>query len=315
MEIREAKEEDIPEIIDVLKASLGESKLQKSEEIWRYKHIENPFGRSLVLLATENEEIIGVRAFMRWKWQEGDTVYSAFRAVDTATHPSHQGKGVFKKLTLRAIEVAKEQGDHLIFNTPNSQSMPGYLKMGWEKVEKLEVRLMPVNPLKWSFGKEISQYVIQKKNLDATIEALTQKHTSIYSRKDIFFTPKSMNYLHWRYERNPLQDYEVISKEGFYLAAYVKEHEKFRELRVVEHLYDNKRDLRNLKRSVKNLAKKHGVQVVSLGNIGKSTSSLKVSGNFGPVLTFRNLTLGKDTENRFLSLKNWGYSLGDLELF
>lgn len=62
LQIRQALDTDIPAIIEVLKASLGESKLKKSEEIWRYKHVDNPFGKSLVLVAEENDEIIGVRA-------------------------------------------------------------------------------------------------------------------------------------------------------------------------------------------------------------------------------------------------------------
>ncbi len=145
MQIREATENDIPGILNVLKASLGESSSKKTEEVWRYKHIENPFGKSLVLIAAENEEIIGVRAFMRWQWQKEDKVYSAFRAVDTATHPSHQGKGIFKKLTLKALEIGKERGDHFVFNTPNTQSKPGYIKMGWKEVDKLKIQLRLLN--------------------------------------------------------------------------------------------------------------------------------------------------------------------------
>lgn len=96
MQIREATEHDIPEILDVLKASLGEISSKKTEAVWRYKHLDNPFGKSLILVAVENCKIIGIRALMKWKWQLGNTVFSALRAVDTATHPAHQGKGIFK---------------------------------------------------------------------------------------------------------------------------------------------------------------------------------------------------------------------------
>ena len=146
MIIREADHTDIPKILNVLKASLGETSSKKTEEVWRFKHIDNPFGESLVLVAEENNYIVGVRAFMRWKWQRGDQVYSAFRAVDTATHPDHQGKGIFKKLTLRALEIGKERGVHFVFNTPNTQSKPGYLKMGWEVVDRLRTCLLYTSP-------------------------------------------------------------------------------------------------------------------------------------------------------------------------
>src|SRR5688572_13844447 len=100
MQIREATELDIPIIVDLLKLSLGESLMPKSEAYWRWKHVENPFGASPVLLCFEDDMLIGVRAFMRWQWFHNGKIQTAVRAVDTATHPAHQGKGIFKKLTL-----------------------------------------------------------------------------------------------------------------------------------------------------------------------------------------------------------------------
>jgi N-acetylglutamate synthase-like GNAT family acetyltransferase len=50
MEIRPAHENDIPAIVELLKLSLGESLMPKSEAFWRWKHIDNPFGKSPVIL-------------------------------------------------------------------------------------------------------------------------------------------------------------------------------------------------------------------------------------------------------------------------
>ena len=144
MEIREATIQDTAAIITVLKKSLGEARLQKSDEIWKYKQVHNPFGASLVLLAVENKTIIGVRALMQWQWQHHTQMYNAYRAVDTATLPQHQGKGIFKKLTLTAVNHLKSLGTAFIFNTPNKQSKPGYLKMGWETAGKVKIAVIPV---------------------------------------------------------------------------------------------------------------------------------------------------------------------------
>ena len=105
MQIKKASKEDLPEIIKVLKASLGENDLPLSEEIWNYKHRDNPFGKSIMLVAEKDNKIAGVRALMRWEWKVGERNYSAFRAVDTATHPDFQGKGIFKKLTRNRSSV------------------------------------------------------------------------------------------------------------------------------------------------------------------------------------------------------------------
>lgn len=236
MQIREATELDIPEILKVLKASLGETSSKKTEAVWRYKHLNNPFGKSLVLVAEENNKLIGVRAFMRWEWQLSDRVFSAFRAVDTATHPDHQGKGIFKKLTLTALDLAKEQGNDFIFNTPNTQSKPGYLKMGWQEVDNIRVKFIFVNPLYWKKDdKAIYQVENSIENSNSLRKIITRRN-SLFKTHGKLFTPVSLEFLNWRYEKNPLQQYAVMATDRFYVAAYVKQHKFLKELRVVEKI-------------------------------------------------------------------------------
>jgi len=312
MLIREATEKDIPEILEVLKASLGETSSKKTEAVWRYKHVDNPYGKSLVLVAVENDSIIGVRAFMRWQWQLGDYVFSAFRAVDTATHPDHQGKGVFKKLTLNAIEIAKEQGDSFIFNTPNTQSLPGYLKMGWEEVDKLKIRIIPTNPLNWLNVKQTGHYKINNNISDSQIAGLISKYNNLKAEENKLFTLKSPEYLSWRYENNPLQKYEVNGDEDFYLAGYIKEHKYIKELRITEHIYSNDSGLQKINKTVKEISKKFGAHIITSTGL---SSGFGFSGNYGPVLTMRNVNLDLNFNRELLQLNNWSYTLGDLELF
>ncbi|TVZ28229.1 L-amino acid N-acyltransferase YncA [Gillisia sp. Hel_I_86] len=313
MQIREATDKDIPGILEVLKASLGETSSKKTEEVWRYKHVGNPFGRSLVLLAVENNEIIGIRAFMSWKWQKINVDYLAYRAVDTATHPSHQGKGVFKKLTLAAIDIAKSKGVHLIFNTPNVKSKPGYIKMGWEEVGKLNIRVVLNNPFKWSFDSPDKAYETNLKSDDSQFLNLISEYNSIMGERQRFFTPKSLSYLLWRYENNPLQGYEILGDEDFYMAAYVKKHKYFKELRVTDQIFTTKLGRSKVMKTINTLSIKHGTQIVTASN--DLNSNFGFSGNFGPVLTLKNLNLNIEFHKKLLQINNWNYSLGDLELF
>jgi len=313
MLIREATELDIPEILEVLKASLGETSSKKTEEVWRYKHVDNPFGKSLVLVAVENDMIIGVRALMRWKWQLGKQVFSAFRAVDTATHPEHQGKGIFKKLTLKSIEIAKERGGDFIFNTPNTQSLPGYLKMGWGEVDKLKIRIIPANLLNWLNVKQTGHYEINNTNSDAQLNGLISKYNKLKAEENKLFTLKSPEYLLWRYENNPLQKYEVKADEDFYLAGYIKEHKYFKELRITEHIYSNDSGLQKINKAVKEFSKKFGAQLITTS--AELNFGIGFSGNYGPVLTLRDVNLDLNLNQELLQLNNWSYTLGDLELF
>lgn len=143
--VRHALAEDVPNILETLRAALGETPvLKRTTELWEWKHVHNPFGSSLVLVADTGHCIAGVRALMRWDLttEDGDTI-RCLRAVDTATHPDFLRRGIFKELTMTALEEAHAQGIDLIFNTPNDKSAPGYLKMGWRLVSEIGVLIRP----------------------------------------------------------------------------------------------------------------------------------------------------------------------------
>lgn len=310
MQIREANENDIPGILNVLKASLGETSSKKTEEVWRYKHIDNPFGESLVLVAEEAGIIVGVRAFMRWQWQKGEKVFSAFRAVDTATHPEHQGKGIFKKLTLKALELGKQRGDHFVFNTPNNQSKPGYLKMGWRELGKVKTTLVPVNPLYWNNKRRFEAYVGPEKKISS--ELLLQWNKDLEIENHIF-TPKSSDYLDWRYINNPLQQYKLEVNENVFIAGYIKDRGKVKELRISELIFYSDISKILVRNTIREWAKESGANFISFGSsFHNELFKTGIAGNFGPVLTFKPLNLDQPG---FTNLNSWAYSLGDLELF
>ena len=311
MQIRQATETDIPGILTVLKASLGETSSKKTEEVWRYKHIENPFGESLVLVAEESEVIIGVRAFMRWQWKRGEKVYSAFRAVDTATHPDHQGKGIFKKLTLAALKIGKENKDHFVFNTPNTQSKPGYLKMGWQEVGKVHTHIVPVSPLSWN-AKLPGKYPINGNGVNS---ALIPMWNNNLNRTNLLYTSKSIKFLEWRYKKNPLQKYRIEANENYFIAGYVKQQKHIKELRISELIVLNEEAKKDCTKVIKDWAREYGVHFISYNDpIKLNLFKIKISGNFGPVLTYKNLGID-ELQSEYLELNKWAYSLGDLELF
>ena len=310
MIIREGTEEDIPEIVEVLKASLGEEDLMLSEEVWRFKHLNNPFGKSIVLLALDNEKIIGVRAFMRWQWQKGEKIYSALRAVDTATHPSHQGRGIFKKLTLQAVDIATKEGVHFIFNTPNEKSRPGYLKMGWEQVGKIKVGIRPSFYF-LNFKRNKSSPVMEMSNKN--IVELCKKWNDRQKAGNSFFTPKSPEFLKWRYEMNPLQEYSILSENNLYVAAYTKKRKKLKELRIAESITTDAKEVENLKNGIRKLEKNLGGNLISFSPT--LLNLLGYKGYIGPILTLNSLNLTVGEKRQLLNIGSWNSSIGDLELF
>ena len=316
MIIREAQEVDIPEIVKVLKASLGEQELPLSEEIWNYKHTSNPFGRSLVLVAEENGIIAGVRAFMCWKWQYLNKNYLSYRAVDTATHPDFQGKGIFRKLTLEAVKKGKELSYNFVFNTPNDQSRPGYLKMGWQQVGKVQVALRPALNSFWKLKNPPLNY---KTTISASpsekLLLCTAWNTKLELREKLF-TPKSPEFLSWRYENNPLQQYEVISTPTLYIAAYIKKRKNINELRIAECIFNEDSNfMKEVQQILNKWSSKLGAQVITWSPKVLNLNSLSYSGGLGPILAVRELDLKENDLNLLLVEDSWNYSIGDLELF
>jgi GNAT superfamily N-acetyltransferase len=139
IEVRSAEPTDRRAVMGLLSASLGWSCDERFAAFFDWKHEQSPFGRSPAWVAVDGGAVVGFRTFMRWKHQApSGEVLSTVRAVDTATHPSHQGRGIFRRLTLQALDDLEAHGVAFVFNTPNDQSRPGYLKMGWASVGRLE---------------------------------------------------------------------------------------------------------------------------------------------------------------------------------
>ncbi|MBN7813044.1 GNAT family N-acetyltransferase [Algoriphagus sp. H41] len=309
MTIRPADQGDLPAIIDLLRASLGEKLTPKSEALWRWKHQANPFGKSPVLLAEDAGELVGVRAFLRWEFEHRGKTIRACRAVDTATHPDFQGKGIFSRLTTKLVEQVSGEGVHVIFNTPNVKSAPGYLKMGWKEWGKLPLRISP--HLNARSGSKDS---VDWKSIATLIQNLeNQEKCSPKIR-----TRLVPGYIRWRYQDIPLADYKFLSDGESYLLVYrIKAGKLGREFRLCDIFTTH--DLRE--QQSKDLGRLLGMEIRSSGarfssssglapQIGKSLPTGLVTLPFGPLVTIRELSSGEAILDQ-----DWGWTLGDLEVF
>jgi len=136
--LRAAEPADRAAVLALLEPTLGWSSDDSFRAFYAWKHEQTPFGPSPSWVAVDGGEVVGFRTFLRWEYgAPGGEVLRAVRAVDTATRPSHQGRGIFRRLTLHALDDLQADGVAFVFNTPNDSSRPGYLKMGWTQVGHL----------------------------------------------------------------------------------------------------------------------------------------------------------------------------------
>jgi GNAT superfamily N-acetyltransferase len=190
--------------------------------LFRWKHVDNPFGRSIALVAESDGRIVGLRTFMRWRFSgpDGEPV-SAVRAVDTATSPAVRRRGVFSSLTLAALYLCEQEGVAFVFNTPNARSLPGYLKMGWRRVARWPVRLRVRRPhrlLSAAARRDLragpaveppaesplvpAGGVLANPAVAAMVAAASLPAGRLY-------TPRTQDYLRWRYSKGPVPYHAV----------------------------------------------------------------------------------------------------------
>jgi Acetyltransferase (GNAT) domain len=313
LHLRRAGPDDQPAIIDLLVETMGWLPGGAAQRVFEWKHITNSFGESPMWVAcTEADRIVALRTFMRWEFvNSSGAVLRAVRAVDTVTHPEFRGGGLFRTMTLQAVEELTADGVEFVFNTPNDQSRPGYLKMGWVPVERVPVRLSPLRP---SRALTIARSIRMPADLDpdpdvpavgAPIDdaALARFEGGRGSAAGLA-THSTMRHLRWRYAESPYRYRAVVNPDG---AAIIRLRRRggaleatIAELRATAPL----RFERHLRRSLKVA----GVTFASrVGNDPKLGVRWLNAQRFGPLLVRR--PLNNTTEHRF------ALSAGDVEIF
>lgn len=202
--------EDVDEgpVLDLLAASLGKTVDDRYRGFFRWKHLENPFGRSFMWVGELEGRIVGFRSFLRWLFVDpGGEPVEAVRAVDTATHPDAQGMGIFRTLTLHGLEEMRPAGISFVFNTPNDQSRPGYLKMGWRIEGRVPVEVRPRSlPSLWRMARARQPAEPWSLPTDEgePIEAVAE-HARLPTRapKGRLVTNRTPAFVRWRYAGCP----------------------------------------------------------------------------------------------------------------
>lgn len=322
LQIREYRDADEPAVLELLQASLGWVPDAQYGQFFAWKHRENPFGRSPAWVAVDGERIAGFRIFLRWEFERGGTVSRAVRAVDTATHPEYQGRGIFSRLTLYAVDELRRDGVAFVFNTPNDQSRPGYLKMGWQPVARLPVLFRPrtagsllavararVPAEKWSLPTEAGLPAVDAlADRDGVADILDACRGS-----DGLQTRRSPDFMLWRYGFAPLA-YRVMLAgdrlaDGFVIFRLRRRGAAI-EAAVCDVIVPDARPRTGARLLRKVLHDSGADYAVRIGGRHLTrTGSLRLPAQ-GPTLVWRAVT-----EQVMPRADHWRLGLGDVELF
>ena len=315
--VRRGRPADTPAILDLLRRALGWRETDPDVDLFHWKHVANRFGPSPQWVAEDANRVVGFRTFMRWEFLDSGRLVRAVRAVDTATDPAYQGRGIFTQLTTRALAELADEGVDVVFNTPNDQSRPGYLKMGWQVVGQLPVAVRP------RLGRSVARLARARTPADlwsvptGAGEAAAAVLTDDAELVDLLHAParglatrRDAAYFTWRYGFAPLH-YRVLPLgrhvgDGFIIFR-LRRRGPAVEAAVCELLEPPGRRKRGTVRRL--LAATGADYAVALTAAHRPLGMLPLPGQ-GPLLTCRPLRFPAVP-----SAPDWKLSLGDVELF
>lgn len=308
------------------------------EHWWRWKYELNPAGDPIRRVAEAQGKIVGLRAFIPWRFEvQGDSVVG-YQAVDTVTHPVYQRRGVFTQLTQEALIEARRQGAAFIFNFPVYASLQGYLKMGWHKVAEIRWLIKVVDLPRLIFDALLSKQVSAVRPLNCDPESAGRRSELMACLRNAGQLWRQMGhgkpivpfrdsaFLEWRYGLHPWFDYQLISagknsKDGGYIVYRAGRRRGRREALLMDFVVPLGDDetARHLVTKAELAAKKARISYLATIIPKKTTQyhALRRAGFF-PVprkkIFFVVLPLDGRYSPEFLTcFDNWHLTLGDLD--
>jgi len=309
--IRMAEPGDSAQVIDLLRVSLGKGDDPLYDAFFRWKHEQNPFGSSPSWVALADGEVVGFRTFMRWEFVRDEEVVRAVRAVDTATAPAFRGRGIFSRLTRVAVAEMRAEGVDMVFNTPNAQSRPGYLKMGWQLVGRLPVRLRPrglTSAPTILRARTAANLWSEPTSAGVPLTAASVpplEAVSLGASRGLLRTRRSADYIAWRYGFEPLRYRVMRGQDGDWMIFRVRRRGDATEAVIAEASNGSAAGRRALLRAVLRATKADYAIMIGTASL----AAIPVPA-LGPTLTC--LPLGIQSAP---ALRSWDLQMGDVELF
>jgi GNAT superfamily N-acetyltransferase len=197
IELGDLRDDDVDEVIAVINAAFG---FERDGDWFAWKHREGPWGASTGAVARDERGIVGVRLLLPWRFRGPAGTLTAHRAVEAATAPRAQGKGVFSLLNRHLMDRTAASGASAIFSTPNAASRGGYAKLGWSWLTPVPHVWRPVRPRR------------RPRALLEGSDAIATFPTGVHLGS--IATDWSIAALTWRLDPRSGHSYEVIADPG-----------------------------------------------------------------------------------------------------
>lgn len=178
-----------------------------NSDFWRWQYQENPSGNAIIILAKDNNRVIGQYANVPVHLKFDDQVLKSSLTIDLMVRKEYRRQGLFKKMGEVSNNNLSESGISLSVAFPSrNESYAGFIhKLGWLKVGNLEVLVKPVffnlfGSAKTIAGTEIKEISSFPEAIDGVWKRLNPNITIGIIRDS--------KYLNWRYSDKPNGKYQ-----------------------------------------------------------------------------------------------------------
>jgi GNAT superfamily N-acetyltransferase len=289
-------------------------------EHFAWKHRRCPFGRSIGLVATVEQTVVGFTSWLPWPVRAGGEVMATLRGVDLAVDPAYRGRGI-GGLLMREHRRCVPPGTPFTWQTPNERSRAGIVDIGGGSMRRVPryARVLPRAARARALGRARAP---ARSGADAASAADVLRDGlpgSLGQRIGRgpgarLATARDLDYLRWRYAE--LLGYLAVRADGpdGPLAIFRMGERAGLRIAYVTELLVDPADVRAARRLLRRVAQAAAPDVVRCGFGSRAHAArcgfLQLPG--GPMVT---VTVHRD---RFVSdprrNDGWELSLGDLEL-
>ena len=223
---RNYKKGDETQILSLFEKVFGK---KMTLDFWKWRFVENPFGRGVIKLLFDNDLLIGHYAVIPTAIQVKNNLTKAVFSMTTMTHPNYRTQGIFSYLAEETYKESAKREFKFVYGFPNKNSYYGFIqKLGWKDFGKMTILYKEIEENSFASGLQTSDVY--------EIECFSNDTDSLWSRvkKDYYvIVPRTKDFLNWRFSKNPDMNYKIFSIKGgdgisgyVVLKLYQKEDEK-----------------------------------------------------------------------------------------
>ena len=203
MEIKDYQSGDEKKILELFEGIFHKS---MSIEYWNWRFKDNPVGKIMIKLMWEGDILAGQYAVSPVILINNREEQLTALSMTTMTHPDYTGRGVFTMLAERLYEDESVKNDlKAVWGFPNNNSHRGFVKnLFWHDLYQIPTFSLDV--LNFAYNNKINSAISIANSFDPSHENAFISCSEMYPVKVL----KSVDYLNWRYVKNPSNKYDIF---------------------------------------------------------------------------------------------------------